>query len=248
MFLRSAAVLFAAVIFACALPARLLAEQPNKDAANACVLSIDPVLGSTPLRSVQQARRRGTVRILAIGSSSTSGVGASSASASYPAMAQAALRHMWPDTQIQVINRGIPGETGVAAAKRMRAEVDRHRPDLVLWQVGTNGALAGIPIDVFRKAIEAALGDIRQRELDVILIDPQYVAKFKHHTHYGRVVDMLAAIANDKSVGLVRRYAAMRDLAKRQSLSAYLARDAFHMNDRGYRCLATYVVQAIKGR
>src|SRR5437660_3101992 len=48
--------------------------------------------------------------IVAMGSSSTKGVGASSPERSYPNRLEAELRDRFPDVEIRVLNRGIGGE------------------------------------------------------------------------------------------------------------------------------------------
>src|ERR1043166_8738396 len=46
-----------------------------------------------------------SLKIVALGSSSTAGVGASSPANSYPSRLEAALREQYPDMRIEVINR-----------------------------------------------------------------------------------------------------------------------------------------------
>src|SRR5579863_8271935 len=71
------------------------------------------------------------VRIIAFGSSSTAGVGASSPSASYPARLQADLTAAWPAPQsVVVLNRGIGGEDADAMALRLPSVIAEH-PDLI---------------------------------------------------------------------------------------------------------------------
>ena len=40
-----------------------------------------------------------------------------------------------------VVGRGLAGEVAQGAADRMKQEVEEMKPDLVVWQVGTNDAL-----------------------------------------------------------------------------------------------------------
>src|SRR6185312_1463932 len=79
--------------------------------------------------------------IVAIGSSSTAGVGASSPAASYPSQLEADLRARFPGVPITVLNRGIGGEEAPQMLARFDRDVIAEKPDLVLWQVGTNGVL-----------------------------------------------------------------------------------------------------------
>lgn len=210
-----------------------------------CQTDIAPVAGFTLIAPVARAVARGELRILAIGSSSTSGVGASSLAANYPSRLQGRLRQIFPGVRIVVTNRGIPGETAAGAAARMKFEARRSKPDLVLWQLGTNGALAKLDLERFRDIVRRTIAWLKIEDIGVILIDPQFVPKFRDHEHYGRVVTMLWEVARDERVMLVRRFAAMQSIARKRQLSAYLAADRFHLNDLGYRCMANYATQAV---
>src|SRR5690348_7154479 len=48
--------------------------------------------------------------IVAIGSSSTEGVGASDRAHTYPAVLDTELQHRWPKAALRVINKGVGGE------------------------------------------------------------------------------------------------------------------------------------------
>lgn len=211
----------------------------------ACHVDIDPLSNEEPLAAVGEALAAQSLTILAIGSSSTEGVGASHPTATYPARLEAHLRRAYPNARITMVNRGIGGETALGAAARMRLEVRAVRPHLVLWQLGTNGALQNIALSRFREVIGETVEWLRAGGIDLILIDPQYVRKYENHDHYGQVVEMLGGVSTARRIPLVRRFAAMRRLAETRQLSDYLAKDKFHLNNVGYQCLAEYVAQAI---
>ena len=83
---------------------------------------------------------------LAIGSSSTAGVGATSNGKTYPSQLEAILETALKGVDIQIVNRGVSGEVAEIAAERIPSEVAINKPDLVLWQLGTNDALlASLP-------------------------------------------------------------------------------------------------------
>src|SRR5580700_9930602 len=52
--------------------------------------------------------------------------------------ARGELREQFPDMKIEVINRGVGGEDAKEMLARLDKSVLAERPDLVLWQVGTN--------------------------------------------------------------------------------------------------------------
>jgi acyl-CoA thioesterase I len=210
-----------------------------------CRVRITPVFGARSLPTVRDAILRRKLRILAIGSSSTAGIGASVAAARYPARLQARLRAAFPGTEVVVVNRGIPGETALGAAARMKREVTNAKPDLVIWQLGTNAAVRHVEVKVMIRAVRRAVHWLRSQNIGLMFIDPQFVDRFKDDAHYKEMVQALLEFARAERIVLIRRYASMADLAARVGLEDYLAKDQFHLNDLGYRCMASYAAHAI---
>ncbi|MEJ1935946.1 hypothetical protein WDZ92_37615, partial [Nostoc sp. NIES-2111] len=77
--------------------------------------------------------------------------------------------------------------------------------------------------------------------------DQQYLDAVADPARYRRFVDAVAAQARAEGVPLFSRYAAMRLWASagRGGLDALLASDKFHLNDRGYACLARDLAASI---
>ena len=89
------------------------------------------------------------LRIIAFGSSSTEGIGASSPAATYPSRLLAALTAALPAGQrVIVFNRGIGGEDADDMLRRLPAVI-AERPDLIIWQTGSNDPLRAVPLDRF---------------------------------------------------------------------------------------------------
>src|SRR3954452_3392948 len=75
------------------------------------------------------------VKVVAIGSSSTAGAGASSPSASYPSRLEGELGRQFPGHQVTVLNRGVNGDEAPGMVARFEKAVIEENPHLVLWQV-----------------------------------------------------------------------------------------------------------------
>jgi acyl-CoA thioesterase I len=231
------------------------AEQPNPaprpdlpDGPESTALSPEcRVPGSklytiAPLRRVRRAlRERRTVKVLAIGSSSTLGSGASSPAASYPARLEDELEKLFPNVNIDVVNRGISGEIATGAAERMKAAIAEVDPDLVVWQVGANDALARVDPDTFSAVLNETVQWLQAHKIDVVLVDPQYAAALAQDDYYARIVQTIETVSRRDRVPLVRRFEAMRYLAGQ----AKSPRDGFQLSDLGYRCMAEHVAHAI---
>jgi lysophospholipase L1-like esterase len=181
-----------------------------------------------------------TIRILAIGSSSTEGIGATSPSRSYPARLEAGLKLRWPKADVSVTNAGIGGETVAATVARLERLVRAGNFDLVIWQLGTNDAVRGDDMESFRSQALRGIAAGAAAGADVVLVDPQYYPGIKDLAAYERFVSIVKEIGEGRHVPVFGRYAMMKRWKAQGDgvLLATLAPDRFHMNDRGYACLA----------
>lgn len=201
-----------------------------------------------PLRGLSRAVRAGRpIKVLAIGSSSTVGVGASSPTATYIAKLETSLEGAVKGLDVEVVGRGLSGEIAQGAADRMKKEVEATKPDLVVWQVGTNDALRQVSIESLINCIRTTLAWLAENRVEVVLIDPQYGEALVKDQHYERVVAAISEVAREARVLLVDRFEAMRELHRQHGDRFYLTSDNLHMNDTGHRCMAEQLTRSIIG-
>jgi acyl-CoA thioesterase I len=188
--------------------------------------------------------------ILAIGSSSTTGVGASRPDLAYPARLQAELREGLAGKEVTVVNAGVSGETADATVARLEEAVRGGGVDLVLWQVGTNDAVRGGDEGRFRELLGRGIRAVRDAGVDLILVDQQYYPTIKDPARYERFVGLVAAVAAEFQVPVFSRYALMKAWGARDAahLRGMLAEDGFHLGDGGYRCMAQVLRDEIVAR
>jgi lysophospholipase L1-like esterase len=187
------------------------------------------------------------ITIVAIGSSSTAGVGASSIAASYPSRLELDLRKHFPDRLITVLNRGVNGEEVAEMLKRFNTGVVAAKPDLVLWQIGTNSIFHQQPISDNGTAIRNGLRIIRSTGSDVILINPQFAPKVVEKPQVENVLATISMVAKQDDVDLFHRFEIMQrwhDFDK-MPFEIFVSADGLHMNDWGYDCLAKGLSLAI---
>lgn len=182
------------------------------------------------------------VVIVAFGSSSTQGFGASSPEFNYPNRLAAQLRRHYPTADISVINAGVGGEDAPEMMKRLQTQViDRH-PDLVIWQVGTNAVLRNLDPGETVKLVEDGISRIQAAGgTDIVLVDPQYSpAVNQRKESAGKMINMLGKVAELRHVGIFPRFEVMRDWHENQSIPVenFVIADGLHMNDWGYACFA----------
>ena len=123
------------------------------------------------------------LRIVAFGSSSTEGIGASSPAAAYPARLEVALKGALPHLAggVTVLNRGIGGEHTDDMLRRLDRDVLQAKPQLVIWQTGSNDALRGVTLEHFREATIATVRQMQDAEIDVVLMGAAMVPQVRRH-------------------------------------------------------------------
>ena len=203
-------------------------------------------LYTRPLRSTISAMRtKSTIKVLAVGSSSTAGVGASKPSATYVARLEDSLEGSVFGADFDVVGRGMSGEVAEGQSSRMKREVEEHKPDLVVWQVGTNDAIRHVDLEGFRNCLRRTLAWLREQKIDVVLVDPQYGDALTSDSYYEEVVAAIAEVAREARVLLVDRFEAMKEIARERGDKFYLTSDNLHLNDIGHRCMAEQMARAI---
>jgi acyl-CoA thioesterase-1 len=199
-----------------------------------------------PLRGLSGAVRASrSAKVLAIGSSSTAGVGASSLATTYVAQLETTLEGSVKGLDIKMSARGQGGEEAEGTAARMKREVELDRPDLVVWQVGTNDARRRVNVESFKQCLTTTLAWLKDQRIDVVLVDPQYGDELARDEHYEQVVKAVADVAREARVLLVDRFEAMREIAQQRGDGFYLAADRLHLNDTGHRCMAEQLARSI---
>lgn len=198
-----------------------------------------------PLAHIATAlQTRKIIRVLAIGSSSTVGVGASSPMRNYPAQLESILEKTFKGLDVVIVNRGVSGEVASATADRLKVQVGLEEPDLVLWQVGTNDALARVPVEAFTATVRDTLKWLREHQIDTVLVGLQYTPRVAKDEHYAAIRAALRDLAAAENVLLVRRFEAMQFI-ERAKEGDLLSADNLHLNDLGYRCMAEHIARAV---
>jgi lysophospholipase L1-like esterase len=185
--------------------------------------------------------------VVAIGSSSTAGAGASSPDATYPSRLAVELRARFPGREITVLNRGVNGEETNNMMARFAADVVAVHPQLVLWQIGTNSVLRDHPLNPHAVQLHDGIEQLKAAGADVVLIDPQFAPAVIAKTETQGMIEQIARAAKEEDVDLFQRFAVMRDWHNVQHLSfdAFVSPDHLHMNDWSYACLAKLLGGAI---
>jgi lysophospholipase L1-like esterase len=181
------------------------------------------------------------VTIVAFGSSSTAGYGASSSEFTYPNRLAAQLRRKYPTADITVVNRGKGGDDAPEMMKRLQTEVIDAHPDMVIWQVGTNAILRNLDPDGVAELVQDGVARIQQTGADIVLVDLQYSPRVTEHPENAtKMVKLISRVAQLRHIGVFPRFEVMRQWHENQALpiDSFVIADGLHMNDWGYACFA----------
>lgn len=213
-----------------------------------CAVPAGLLRSADALPGVTAKLRRGeSVTIVAIGSSSTAGTGASNSRAAYPSQLQGDLHRMFPNGPITVLNRGVPGDTSASMLRRFRKDAIDPHPDLIIWQTGTNSALGGGDIERFARDIKAGIAMAREAGIEIMLMGPQYAPRFESVSNRMSFVEKLRSIAAAEHVPFFPRYEVMKHWVKsgQFSVKTMINPDGLHLTDLSYDCLGTLVAEMI---
>ncbi|RPJ00783.1 MAG: SGNH/GDSL hydrolase family protein [Chloroflexi bacterium] len=185
--------------------------------------------------------------IVAIGSSSTSGMGASDPAHTYPAQLAEELRARWPQRAVTVINNGVNGEMAPQMLARFESDVLRYHPQLVIWQTGSNRALRSADIEGYADTLREGIRRLKSARVDIVLMDPQFAPRVLARPVHPLIVDSIDAVAKEMKVAVFRRFAVMRHWVEsgRYKMEDIISSDGLHMNDVSYGCIARLLADSL---
>ena len=224
------------------------AAATNAGPPAACNVTLDQVRLDLPLAHTARVLASGKpLKIVALGSSSTYGAGASTSAASYPSRLADELARRFPGHEIAILNRGVNGNEAADMLARLDTAVIAEKPDLILWQVGTNSVLRDKPLQPHAPLLHEGLARMKATGADVVLIDPQYAPRVISKPMCEGMVSLIATTAKAEHVGVFHRFELMRRWREAEQLpfETFVSTDGLHMNDWSYACLAKALGVAI---
>ena len=153
-------------------PAQVPASQSPAEICLAANLRIN--LGAPLPRTAARLRAGELLRIVAVGSSSTTGLWVLQRSATYPEVMGRELAVLRPAARVEMINSGRVGDTVAGSMARFERDVIAYRPDLVVWQLGTNdvawgGSADGLKDQIVNGVRQPVLNNLSSTSLDDVI-------------------------------------------------------------------------------
>lgn len=225
-----------------------LAQAPSTQSAAEICLSAnqDLSLGARLPRTAARLKAGGPLRIVAIGSSSTVGFGVMSADATYPLVMRRELAALRREVQIEVINSGRLFDTIGGSMGRFERDVHAHRPDLVIWQLGTNDATWAGTIGALKDQVIQGVRMLKLSGADVVLMDLQYAPIVLASSQHSTMQAVIEQAARQERVGLFPRFGLMQRAIKAGlPQGALVWWDGLHNSAAGYDCIGRALARAI---
>lgn len=185
------------------------------------------------------------LRVLAIGSSTVEGAGASAPGLAFTARLAALLSARRGPSVVTAA--GVGSEAAAGALVRLRGLLAAQDFDLVIWQAGANDArdpaLSG---EAYAATLAEGLAAIRADGAAALLLDAQAWPADPDPARTARFAALTAAAAARAGVPLFPRHAVTAAWPPALR-AAFFAPDGLHHNDRGHACFAELMAAALAG-
>jgi acyl-CoA thioesterase-1 len=204
-------------------------------------------LGVLLPRTAARLKSNEPLKIVAIGSSSTVGLWVLASAATYPEVMRRELLRLRSNATISIINSGRVGDTIQNNIARFERDVLAHRPDLVVWQLGTNDVVWGGRSDqLLKNRVIEGVKALKAAPTDVVLMDLQYAPMVLASAYYSTIQAIIADVAKQERVGLFSRFALMRNsIDAGVTQGALVSWDGLHTTVDGYDCIGRALARAI---
>ena len=127
---------------------------------------------------------------------------------------------------------------------RLDRDVLSHKPDLLIWQIGTNDVVWRGIADNAQDMLSEAVGRIKAANTDIILLDLQFAPWVLANNRYDRMERIIADVANQQKVGHFPRFILMKR-AIEAGVTGLVSWDGLHNSTEGYACVGVALAQMI---
>ena len=188
------------------------------------------------------------VTIVAIGGASTAGAAAGSPDFAYPARLRDALVALFPRAEIRVVNKGVPRQSAQQMFERFPSDVIAEDPVLVIWETGTVDAVHNIQIDDFASALQHGIDELKNRAIDIILVDMQFSHSTAAMIDFQRYLATLHRAGELNGIYVFPRFAMMKYWSEQNvfNFDGVAAGERAKLAARVYDCIGRRLARSIR--
>ncbi len=223
------------------------AQHPANSAnpSDACLafkrgLSLGASLGHTKAK----LRAGETLTVVALGSSSTTGFGTFVSGGTFPDVMKQELLRLRPSARIELINSGRIMDDLSGNVARIDKDVLHYKPDLVVWQIGTNDVVWRGIADNTKEILSNAVKRLKATNTDIVLMDLQYAPLVLASERHTRMEQIITDVAREQNVGQFPRFLLMKR-AIEAGVKGLVWWDGLHNSTEGYKCVGLALAQMI---
>ncbi len=218
-------------------------QSPEANLSPECRVPASQLYDLAPLQRVRTAvEHKGPLKVLALGPPSPSARGGGTGLAPYPVRLEHEIEKVLAGVDVTVQGRTLPGDITAQAIGTIMNIASETEPDLIVWQVGIDDALAQAEIAPFAGALDEILAWFRSHEIDTLLVEPPYTKAMATDAHFTDLITAIRTRATANEVPLIRRSAAMRFFFEQRSDPA---QSNFGLQNLGYHCTAEHVAHVV---
>ncbi len=196
--------------------------------------------------------RAGTepVRVVCLGDSVTGVYYHTGGRRAYPEMLQVALKRLYPNAQVEVLNAGISGHTTVDALNRLDTDVIAHKPHLVTVMFGLND-MTRVPLAEYEANLSTIIQKCREAGAEVMLCTPNSVTDTpsRPRTKLFEYREGILRVGEREHAPVVDCFSVFEAVRSDNSSQwLMIMSDEIHPNMAGHKLFAERIAQAISGK
>jgi len=217
----------------------------SRSSADACLRFAEGLSLGAPLAMTKaKLRAGGSLRIVALGSSSTTGFGSSGNGTAFPDVMKNELVRLRSGVMVELVNSGRIMDDLGDNISRIDRDVLRHKPDLLIWQIGTNDVVWRGIADNAKEMLTSAVKRVKAANTDVVLVDLQYAPLVTLTSRHERMEAIIADVAAEQRVGHFQRFLLMKR-AVDAGVGGLVSWDGLHNSTEGYACVGVALARMI---
>jgi acyl-CoA thioesterase-1 len=191
-------------------------------------------------KTINKLKTCKSLKIVALGDSLTYGW---MVDKGYLAFFEELISIRYPKSIIEIVNRGVPGDTAKGGLLRLAGHVISEKPDLVLVQFALNDAFTGHPVNQFKENISSIITGIKANTSAEILLVTSSALEGADKDIAGKYYSALSDIATDKGIpiALTHEYSEQK-IARGTRFETLVQNDRVHPSEEGYRLMAEAIV------
>lgn len=178
----------------------------------------------------------------------TRGAAAGASDLAYPHRLQLALADFYANVPITVINKGVPRQSAQQMVERFSTDVIADAPILVVWETGISDAVRGIEIDDFAAALQAGVNEVKNRAIDILLVDMQFSRRTSTVINFAQYLNALHRVGDLNGVYVFPRFEMMRYWSEHNvfNFDEVADKERVRLAAEVYQCIGLKLAQAIR--